>query len=51
MDGDNITNESVFGSLDGLEVGALSNPPMRPMWIADMLFYRLNRSVKYDDIG
>lgn len=51
MDGDNITNESVFGSLDGLEAGALSNPPMRPIWIADVLFYRLNRSVKYDDIG
>uniref|UniRef100_A0AC34R7S9 Uncharacterized protein n=1 Tax=Panagrolaimus sp. JU765 TaxID=591449 RepID=A0AC34R7S9_9BILA len=47
----NSTNDSFFGFLDELEIGSLSNPPIKPNWLADLLFYRYNRSVKYNENG
>ena len=37
--------------LRGSSFEALAIPPKSPLWIADLIFYRQNRSVKYGQNG
>jgi hypothetical protein len=48
-DYDNGTD--LIGSIRTTDFEALSIPPKRPLWIADLVFYRFNRSVKYGSNG
>uniref|UniRef100_A0A7E4VN11 G_PROTEIN_RECEP_F1_2 domain-containing protein n=1 Tax=Panagrellus redivivus TaxID=6233 RepID=A0A7E4VN11_PANRE len=49
-DGGNFTDTDLR-ELSASSFGALSVPEHRPLWIADLVFYRTNRSVKYVQHG